>query len=272
MIEFIDVFAKCDSEVGSTKVVFHEIDTGNSRFLRQLGRRIPYGEQRNAVENDIEKLLENGVARPSTSPWASPIVMANKKDGSWRRCVDYRRVNVATKFDCFPLPRLDKALDAVSGCSVFSSFDLAMAYYYVLVAPSDVKKTTLMTHAGLFEMTKVLFGLCNAPSTYQRLMSIVLRGLMTRICLAYLNDMIVYSRHQHLRDLSAVFERFRVAGLKLKLSKCQLFRDEVLYLGHVVNAAGLSPDQAKLRVLSIWPVPETVRDVQSFLGFINFYG
>ena len=198
--------------------------------------------------------------------------MAKKKDGSWRMCVDYRRVNAATKFDCFPLPRLDDALDAVAGCSVFSFLDLAMAYHQVQVALSDVEKTAFITHAGLFEMTNMPFGLSNAPSTYQRLMSIVLRGLMTRICLAYLDDVIVYSRHhsQHFRDLRAVFERLRVAGLKLKPSKCQLFRDEVLYLGHVGNAAGVSPDPAKLRVLSTWLVPEILRDVQSFLGFINF--
>ena len=158
--------------------------------------------------------------------------MVKKKDGSWGMCVDYRRVNAATKFDCFPLPRLDEALDTVAGCSVFSSLDLAMAYHQVPVAPSDVEKTAFITHAGLFEMTKMPFGLCNAPSTYQRLMSIVLRGLMMRICLAYLDPVIVYSCHhsQHLRDLRAVFERLRVAGLKLKPSKCQLFRDEVLYL------------------------------------------
>ena len=97
---------------------------------------------------------------------------------------------------------------------------------------------------------------------------------MTRICLAYLDDVIVYLRHysQHLRDLRAVFERLRVAGLKLKPSKCQLFRNEILYHGHVANAAGVSPDPAKLFVLSTWPVPETVCDVQSFVGFINFYG
>ena len=124
-------------------------------------------------------------------------------------CVDYRRVNAATKFDCFSLPRLDEALDAVAGCNVFSSLDLAMAYHQVPVAPSDVEKTAFITHAGLYEITKILFGLCNAPSTYQRLMSIVLRGLMTRICLAYLDDVIVYSRShfQHLRDLRSVFER-----------------------------------------------------------------
>ena len=190
--KFIDVFAECDLDVVSTNIVFHEIDTGASCPLRHPARRIPYGEQRNAVESEIEKLLENGVARSSTSPWASPVVMVKKKDGYWRMCVDYRRVNAATKFDCFPLPPLDEALDAVAGCTVFSSLDLAMAYHQVPVAFFDVEKTAFITHAGLFEMTKMPFGLCNAPSIYQRLMSIVLRGLITRICLLYFDDVVVY--------------------------------------------------------------------------------
>ena len=160
-------------------------------------------------------------------------------------CVDYCRVNEATKFDCVSLPRLDKALNKVAVCSVFSSFNLEMAYHQETIAPSDVKKTALITHPFRFEMTKMPFGLCNAPSTYQRLMSIVLRRLMARICLAYLGEVIVYSRHhsQHLRELRAVFERLRVAGLKLKPSKCQLFSDEALYLGHIVNTAGVSPQR-----------------------------
>ena len=272
--EQLDVFAECDSDVGTTKIVFHEIDTGGSRPLRQPARRVPYGEQRVVIENEIDKLVTADIARPSTSPWASPVVMVKKKDGTWRMCVDYRRVNKTTKFDCFPLPRLDEALDAFAGSTVFSSLDLAMAYHQVPVAPADVEKTAFITHVGLFEMVKMPFGLCNAPSTYQRLMSIVLRGLISRICLAYLDDVIVFSRRLdlHLRDLRAVFARILDAGLKLKPSKCQLFRDEVLYLGHVISSSGVSPDPAKLRVLSTWPVPEDVRGIQSFLGFVNFYG
>ena len=103
-------------------------------------------------------------------------------------CVDYRRVDAATKFDCFLLPRFDEAFDHVVGCSVILSFDLAMAYYQLPVALSGVENSAFTTHAGFFEITKMPFGLCNAPSTYQRLMLIVLSGLMTRICLAYLDD------------------------------------------------------------------------------------
>ena len=200
--------------------------------------------------------------------------MVKKKDGSWRLCVDYRRLNAATIFDSFPLPRLDEALDAFAGAVVFSSLDLAMAYHQVSVAPADVEQTAFVTHLGLLEMTKMPFGLCNAPSTYQRLMSIVLRGLIGRICLAYLDDVIVFSKlfANHISVLREVFIRVRNAHLKLKVSKCALFRDEVLYLGHLVNSQGVSPDPAKLRVLFTWPVPETVRDLQFVFGFINFYG
>ena len=189
-------------------------------------------------------------------------------------CVDYRRVNKASRFDCFPLPRLDEALDAFAGAAVFSSLDLAMAYHQVLVSPSDNEKTAFIIHAGLYEMLKLPFGLCNAPSMHQRLMSIVLRGLIALICLAYLDNVIVYSRRlpQHIDDLRAMFERLRVSGLKSKPSKCQLYRNEVLYLGHVINKSGIAPDPSIIRVRATWPIPETVRAVQSFLGFVNWYG
>ena len=271
--KYLDIFAESESDVGVTDLTFHEIDTGDVRPLRQPVRRLPYGEMRAAVEHEVDKLVNADIARASTSPWASPVVMVRKKDGGWRMCVDYRRLNSVTKFDSFPLPRLDEALDAFAGATVFSSLDLAMAYHQVPVKPSDVEKTAFVTHVGLYEMSKMPFGLCNAPSTYQRLMAGVLRGLIGRICLAYLDDVIVFSkkRANHIADLSAVLDRIRAAGLKLKPSKCALFREQVLYLGHVISAAGVSPDPEKLRVLREWPAPSKVREMQSFLGFINFY-
>lgn len=177
--------------------------------------------------------------------------------------VDYYRLNASSKFDCFPLFRLDKALDAFAGAVVFSSLDLAIAYHQV---PSDVEKTAIITHVVMLQFAKMTFCLCNAPSTYQRLMNIVLRGLVNRICLAYLDDVIVFSKRasNHMTDLRAVFERIRSACHKLKPKKCSLFQSEVLYFGHVVNAAGISPNPAKRTKLSSWPVSRTVRDVQSF--------
>ena len=168
---YLDVFAECDSDVGTTNLAFHEIDTGDVRPLCQPVRRIPYGEMRAAVESEIDKLVSANIARPSTSPRASLVVMIRKKYGGWRMCVDYRRLNSVTKFDSFPLPRLDEALDEFAGATVFSRLDLAKVYHQVPVKPSDVEMTAFITHVGLFEMQKMPFGLCNAPSTYQRLMA-----------------------------------------------------------------------------------------------------
>ena len=177
--------------------------------------------------------------------------MVCKKDGGWRMCVDYCRLNSVTKFDCFPLPRLDEALDAFAGANVFSSLDFAMAYHQVPVKPANVEKTAFITHVGFYEMMKMPFGLCHAPSTYQRLMMSVLQGLIGRICLAYLNDVIVFSkrRDEQVNDLPAVLDRICDAGLKLKPAKCKLFCEHMLYLGHVILPAGVSPNPAKLRVL-----------------------
>ena len=199
--------------------------------------------------------------------------MVKKTDGTWRMCVDYHRINKATKFDWVPLPPLDEALDVFAGVTVLSSLDLAMAYYQVPVISSDVEKTAVITHVKLIEMVTMPFGLCNVPSTYQGLMSIVLRGLISRICLAYLDDVIVFFRRltQHHDDLRAVFTRILGTGAKHKPSKCQLVRDEVRSLGHIIDASGVFPDLAKLRVLSTWPVHATVHEVQSFLGFVNLY-
>ena len=140
--------------------------------------------------------------------------------------------------------------------------------------PSDIEKTAFITHVGLLEMQKMPFGFCNAPSTYPRLMAGVLQKLIGRICLAYLDDMIIFSekRSEYAANLLADFDRIRSANLKLKPSKCSLFADQMLYFSHVISAAGVSPDVAKLRVLADWMTPTMVREIQSFLIFVNFYG
>ena len=188
---------------------------------------------REAVANEIKKLTNANIARPSTSPWASPVVMVCKKNGGWRMIVDYRRLNFITKFDCFPLPRLDEALDAFSGFTVFSLLDLAMAYHQVAVKPADVEKTAFITHVGFFEMAKMPFGFCNAPSTYQRLLISVLQGLIGRICRAYIDEVIVCSKRRadHVADLQTVLDRIRDAGLKLKQAKCNSSASKCSILG-----------------------------------------
>ena len=188
-------------------------------------------------------------------------------------CIDHRRANSVTKFNLFPLPKLNEALDAFAGATVFISLDLAMAYQQVLVKQVDVKMTAFITHVRLCEMIKMPFKLCNAPFTYQRLMSGVLQGLINHIFLEYLDKVIVLwkKRSIHIADFRAVFEKIRSAGLKLKSAKYVLFRDEVLYLGHQISVAGVAIDTAKLQIFADCQEPTIVCKIQSFLGFINLY-
>jgi hypothetical protein len=269
----LDAFAVHDLDVGRVDRVFHQIHTGDSRPLRQPVRRLAYGEQREEVQKQIHNLLNAGLIRPSNSPWASPIVLVRKKDGSVRMCVDYRRLNQIAKMDAYPLPRLDETLDSFLGAQFFSSLDLAMGYHQVPVSPEDIEKTAFITHVGLFEFITMPFGLSGAPATFQRLMNSVLRGILGKFCAAYLDDIIVYSETEssHLQHLQEVFRRLRDAGLRLKTRKCVLFRPEVKYLGHVVSRAGVGPDPDKMKVVRGWEYPATVKQMQSFLGFVNFY-
>ena len=176
MCNYIDVFAENDADVGTTSLIFQEIDTADTRLLRQPVRRLPYGEVREAVVNEIEKLTNAGIAQSSTSPWQLFVVMVLKQHNNWRMCVDYRRLNSITKFDCFLLPRLHELLDALSGSTMISSLDHAMGYHQILVKPADLEKTVFITHVGFVEMVKMPFDFCNAQSTYQRIMTGVQHG------------------------------------------------------------------------------------------------
>ena len=184
----------------------------------------------------------------------------------------YCRLNSIINFDCFSLPRLDKVLDAFAGATVFSSLDFAVEYHQVPVKPADIENTAFITQAGRFKITKMPFGLCNSLSTYQRLMMSVLQIFIGRICLEYLDDVIVFFKRRgyHVNDLRTVLDRIRDAGLKLKPAKCNIFGKQVLYLWYAISAAGVSLDPPKLRVLADWPVPTTVRKLQLFLSCVNF--
>lgn len=203
--------------------------------VRQRYRQLPPSEYE-VVKGHINQLLEAQVIRESCSPYASPIVLVRKKDGSLH-CVDYWQLNHKTRKDAFPLPRIEESLDALSGARWFSTLDLASGYNQVPVAEKDKAKTAFCTCFGLFEFNRMSFGLCNAPSTFQHLMQRLFGEQHCQSLLLYLDDVVVFSStiSQHLEQLEGVLSRLKQEGLKAKLEKCAFSKQEVGYLGHVIS-------------------------------------
>ncbi|GBN50517.1 Retrovirus-related Pol polyprotein from transposon 297 [Araneus ventricosus] len=167
-------------------------------------------------------MVDNGIIEESSGPWASPIVLVKKKDGSTRFCVDYRKLNEITIKDSYTLPRIDGTLDCLNGSQWFSTLDLKSGYWQVEIQPEDKEKTAFTTGQGLWQFKVMPFGLCNAPATFERLMETVLRGLTSEACLVYLDDIIIVGRtfQEHLNNIRKVFQRLQKANLKLSPKKC----------------------------------------------------
>ncbi|XP_063731577.1 retrovirus-related Pol polyprotein from transposon 412 [Eleginops maclovinus] len=270
--KYIGVFSAYEGDIGCTNLISHEIPLVDEVPIRQRYRRIPPSEYE-AVKAHIHQLLESQVIRKSCSPFASPIVLVKKKDGSLRLCVDYRLLNSKTRKDAFPLPRIEESLDALSGACWFSTLDLAAGYHQVPVSEKDKSKTAFCTPFGLFEWNRMPFGLCNAPSTFQRLMERIFGDQHCQSLLLYLDDIVVFPNTvaEHVERLEAVLSHLQHEGLKAKLQKCSFFRPEVSYLGHVISREGVSTAPGKIEVVSKWQRPNNGSELRSFLGFSSYY-
>ena len=272
LIEYQDVFVGPDGKVGYTDVTGHKIDTQNAEPIKARPFRKSMTEKQ-YIEEEVQRLLDAGQISPSKSPWAAPVVLVKKKDGSLRFCIDYRRLNQVTKKDAYPLPRIDECLEALNGCQWFTALDLASGYWQVAMEPGSREKTCFVTSSGLYEWNVMPFGLCNAPATFSRLMEAVLNGLIWRTCLVYLDDIITVGDtfERALLNLRGVFDRLRMANLKLKPKKCELFKHQVEYLGHTVSVEGIKPSASKIQALKVWKLPRDVHEIRSFLGFVSYY-
>ena len=265
-------FAKNKMDLGKCSILKHKIDTGFAAPIRQQMRRTPKGFE-HEEEQYLKDQLESGVVVPSSSAWSSPVCLVRKKDGSVRWCIDYRKLNDVTVKDAYPLPRIDSCLDCLASAKLFSTLDLQSGYWQLNLEEKDRCKTAFITKYGLYEYTTLPFGLCGAPSTFQRCMEMVLRGLQWKTLLIYLDDIIIISSNtsEHFQRLEEVLDRLRQAGLKLKPSKCHLLQKEVLFLGHVVGENGIKPNPELIDSIKEWKTPQTTRHVQQFLGLANYY-
>ncbi|GBL98850.1 Retrovirus-related Pol polyprotein from transposon 297 [Araneus ventricosus] len=239
--------------------------------IKQYPRRLPLA--RKEAERLDNEMVENGIIKELSGPWASLIVLVKKKDGSTRFCVDYRKLNEITKKDSYPLPQIDDTPDALNGSQWFTTLDLKSGYWQVEIRPEDREKTAFTTGQGLWQFKVMPFGLCNTAATFKRLMEAVLRGLSSEACLVYLDGIIIVGRtfEEHLNNLRKVFHRLQKANLKLSPKKCRFFQKDVTYLGHVISAEGVKTDPEKIKAVVDWSRPETVHDLRSFLGLCTYY-
>lgn len=202
--EYLDAFAISDFDLGNATAIQHNIDKGTSRPIKERMRRTPMCFM-SEEESHLKQMLAAGIIEPSTSEWESAPVLIIKRDGRVRWCVDYRKLNSVINKDVYPLPLMEDCLDTLAGNTWFSKLDANSAYYQICVNPEDRDKIAFITKYGLFQFARMCFGLCNAPSTYMRVMHLVLRGLAWDIVLAFLDDMIVLGKNvnDHISNLKS---------------------------------------------------------------------
>ena len=280
MIAFLQrhhtAFALEDDERGETDLIEMSIETGEAEPRKCAPRRMPFAV-RGEVARQLQRMQTAGVIQPSSIPWASPVVMVRKKDGTHRFCIDYRQLNAVTKSDVYPLPRIDDLLDQLGQCHFFSTLDLASGYWQIRMSPSSREKTAFVTPQRLFEFLVMPFGLTNPPAVFQRLMQRVFTGLNPEsgpdFVTVYIDDVLIFSRtlEEHLTHLQTVIGRIEEAGLKLKPSKCQFVRQEVEYLGHLVTPQGLKTNSRLVEAVREFPRPIDVSGVRRFLGLASYY-
>ena len=271
--EYSFLFAMGTLDLGKTNLVKHKIELTDYTPIKDRYRRIP-PHQYEEVRKHLKEMLDVGAIRRSNSPWASPVVLVRKKDGSLRFCIDLRKLNARTIKDAYSLPRIEDALDSLNGACIFTSLDLKSGYWQVELDESSIPLTAFTVGPlGFYECVRMPFGLTNAPATFQRLMESCLGELHLEWCIIYLDDIIIFSKNpdDHLTRLRGVFERLAKAGLKLKPSKCEFFRSSLKYLGHIVSKNGIATDPRKVKAILDWPKPKTVTEVRSFTGFTNYY-
>ena len=273
LVDSADVFSKNDLDLGKCNILKHNIKITDPQPFKERYRRIPphlYKE----VKAHLQEMVEVGAIRRSFSSWASAVVLVRKKDGGLRFCIDLRKLNNRTIKDGYSLPRTEDTLDCLHGPVWFSTLDLKSGYWQVELE-EEAKPLTAVTLGplGFWKCEHMPFGLTNAPATFQRLMESCLGELHLNWCIIYLDDIIVFSRipEEHLYRLKAVFNKLEAADLKLKPSKCDLFKQQINYLGHIVSKEGVSTDPEKVKAVTELPQPTTVTKVRSFLGFVSYY-
>ena len=271
--EYHDIFSLEKHDMGHTNATKHKIvlkDLDIPPFKERFHRILP--PQLDEVREHLKLMLDAGVVRPSNSPWCNAVVLVRKKDG--RFCIDFRRLNALTIKDSHPLPCICETLESLAGVAHYSTFDLNSGFWQVPMDEESKQYTTFtLGSMGLYECESMPFGLCNAPPTFQRLMQNCLGELNLTYCLIYLDNVIVFSEmpEEHLQRMCVIFDHLQEHDLKLKPSKCDVFKSEINYLAHHVSRKGVLPSKKNLESIAQCPPPDTYTKVKSFVGLVGHY-
>ncbi|XP_076065309.1 uncharacterized protein LOC143039317 [Oratosquilla oratoria] len=270
------VVPTCDND---QKDNFPELQSGlyakvdNSTILYDPSTKLGHlsNDQKEYVREEVQRLQEVGIVEPSSSPWASPVVLVPKPDGSMRLCIDYRKLNAVTEPDSYPLPRIDDVIDEVGRAQWVTKLDLLQGYYQVRLSERSRAISAFITPEGLYQFTVLPFGLRNAPATFQRLMNIVTAGLVGVRC--YLDDLVVFSDSwgEHVDRLRALFAVLAAHSLTVNLAKSEFGHARITFLGHVVGKGEVQPIAAKITAILQYPAPSDKKGVMRLLGMVGYY-
>ena len=268
----IKAFANGPYDLGDCNLIVHRIDTGNADPVYTRPRKVAQND-RDGLRKELDDLEKLGIIQRSHTAWASAIVLVAKKDGTKRLCIDYRPLNAIVPRSSFPLPKISDIFTVLKGKRFFTCLDLAKGFWQIRIADGDRQKTAFTTPFGLYEFTRLPFGLNSAPGVFQATMTRVLSDLLWTICVVYIDDILIYSDtwEEHLEAIDKVLDRLIKANLKIKLSKCEFGRTQLQYLGHIINSQGIATDPKKVEAIRLWAPPKTVKELEQFLGTVNYY-
>ena len=249
--------------------IFHHIKTSGPPVFSKY-RRLP-PEKLRAAKNIFAKLERQGICQKAASPYASPLHLVPKPDGDWRPCGDYRRLNMDTEPDHYPLPNITDVTSSLHKAKLFSKLDLLKGYFQVPVSKVDIPKTAIITPFGTFTFNYSCFGLRNAGATFQRLMDTILGDLP--FCICYVDDILIFSKShdEHMQHLKIVLNKLKENGLIVQKSKCEFGLSKVSFLGHSISSKGVEPLPDKVHAVNNFPKPTTIKKLQEYIGMINFY-
>lgn len=228
--------------------------------------------QKSEIENQLAEMLKNRTIKPSTSPYASPVLLLRKMDGTWRFCVDYRHLNAISVKNKHPLPIVDELLDELAGSKWFSKLDFRSGYHQIRIAKGDEHKTAFRSHSGLYEFLVMPFGLTNATATFQSVMNQIFAPSLRKGVLVFMDDILVYSStfEEHVELLKQVLQIIEANQFLIKLSKCSFGQQQIEYLGHCISAQGVSTEPSKILAVH-WPIPTSLKELRGFLGLTGYY-